>query len=227
MKPRTRSVYFSKSICRSLGLIRGPSGGTCGASGSRRHDPPQTGGSQHQEHSGGPRMGIRNPDVGMRSGYRKTGETEKACPVVTAAARPCDQLMDTVKPLPMNAKIQSIYRYPVKGLSPEALTRVTLAVGRPLPADRALRDRERPLRLRPGGSAIFSEDALPDADEERAAGRARHPLRRGKSHPHRPPERRRGRQRRSAHAGGPRRDRGFFCPLQFRRTARPAEDPAG
>ena len=135
--------------------------------------------------------------------------------------------MDTVKPLPMNAKIQSIYRYPVKGLSPEALTRVTLAA-RPDPARRPrLRDRERPLRLRPGSSAIFSEDALPDADEERAAGRARHPLRRRKPHADHPAERRRGRARRFAHAGGPRRDRGFFCALQFRRTARPAENPAG
>ena len=33
--------------------------------------------------------------------------------------------------------IQSIYRYPVKGLSPQALPQVTLAVGATLPADRA------------------------------------------------------------------------------------------
>src|ERR1700704_7130297 len=39
----------------------------------------------------------------------------------------------------MNAEIPSvhaIYRYPVKGLSPEALTRTRLAVGETLPADR-------------------------------------------------------------------------------------------
>src|SRR4051794_25381363 len=34
------------------------------------------------------------------------------------------------------AEITGIYRYPVKGLSPEPLTRVTLAVGQTLPADR-------------------------------------------------------------------------------------------
>jgi uncharacterized protein YcbX len=34
------------------------------------------------------------------------------------------------------AKIDSIYRYPVKGLTPEALPRVTLDVGQTLPADR-------------------------------------------------------------------------------------------
>lgn len=34
------------------------------------------------------------------------------------------------------AIIQSIYRYPVKGLSPERLARVTLAAGQTLPADR-------------------------------------------------------------------------------------------
>jgi uncharacterized protein YcbX len=36
----------------------------------------------------------------------------------------------------MNAKIQSIYRYPVKGLTPEELPAVTLVRGQPLPADR-------------------------------------------------------------------------------------------
>ena len=36
----------------------------------------------------------------------------------------------------MNAKIRSIYRYPVKGLSPEALAAVTLSPGQTLPADR-------------------------------------------------------------------------------------------
>jgi uncharacterized protein YcbX len=36
----------------------------------------------------------------------------------------------------MSAKIQSIYRYPVKGLSPEPMARVALAPGQTLPADR-------------------------------------------------------------------------------------------
>jgi len=36
----------------------------------------------------------------------------------------------------MTPKIQSIYRYPVKGLSPERLERVRLEPGQPLPADR-------------------------------------------------------------------------------------------
>ena len=48
------------------------------------------------------------------------------------------------------ATIQAIYRYPVKGLSPEPLPRTELAG----PSDRAirphLRDRERAVRLRPG-----------------------------------------------------------------------------
>jgi uncharacterized protein len=35
-----------------------------------------------------------------------------------------------------SARIQSIYRYPVKGLSPEPLTSVALSRGRPLPNDR-------------------------------------------------------------------------------------------
>ena len=35
-----------------------------------------------------------------------------------------------------NAKIHAIYRYPVKGLSPEPLARTTLAVQDTLPGDR-------------------------------------------------------------------------------------------
>ena len=36
----------------------------------------------------------------------------------------------------MTAKIQSIYRYPVKGLSPEPLPRFRLEPGKTLPTDR-------------------------------------------------------------------------------------------
>ena len=35
-----------------------------------------------------------------------------------------------------SARIDAIYRYPVKGLSPQALPRTHLAVGATLPADR-------------------------------------------------------------------------------------------
>ena len=38
--------------------------------------------------------------------------------------------------MPSSAKIDSIYRYPVKGLTPEPLAQVTLAPGQTLPADR-------------------------------------------------------------------------------------------
>ena len=39
--------------------------------------------------------------------------------------------------MPVNpAKVASLYRYPVKGLTPEQLPRVTLSVGQPLPGDR-------------------------------------------------------------------------------------------
>src|SRR5689334_9834617 len=39
-------------------------------------------------------------------------------------------------PLASSAEIAGLYRYPVKGLSPEPLQSVTLAVGQTLPADR-------------------------------------------------------------------------------------------
>jgi uncharacterized protein YcbX len=35
-----------------------------------------------------------------------------------------------------NAKVQSIYRYPIKGLSPEPLARTTLSIGETVPGDR-------------------------------------------------------------------------------------------
>jgi uncharacterized protein YcbX len=38
--------------------------------------------------------------------------------------------------MPMSAQITSLYRYPVKGLTPEPLPHVDLAVGQTFPADR-------------------------------------------------------------------------------------------
>ncbi|MGC1577533.1 MAG: MOSC domain-containing protein, partial [Beijerinckiaceae bacterium] len=35
-----------------------------------------------------------------------------------------------------SARIEGLYRYPVKGLSPEPMPRVALSVGKTLPADR-------------------------------------------------------------------------------------------
>ena len=55
----------------------------------------------------------------------------------------------------MAADIQSIYRYPVKGLTPEPLDRARLD-GRRRPSRRPpVRDRERPVRLRPGRPAYL------------------------------------------------------------------------
>jgi uncharacterized protein YcbX len=45
------------------------------------------------------------------------------------------------------AEITGLYRYPVKGLTPEPLQRVALRVGETLPGDPSLRHRERPKRL--------------------------------------------------------------------------------
>ena len=92
------------------------------------------------------------------------------------------------------ARIDAIYRYPVKGLSPQPL-RAHEPDGRGDAARRpALRHRERPLRVRPGGARLFPQAALPDADAQRAAGRVAHRLRRGKpyaDHPLGGPARRR------------------------------------
>ena len=55
----------------------------------------------------------------------------------------------------MTAKIQAIYRYPVKGLSPESLARAELAPGRTLKADRAYAIENGPSGFDPAAPAYF------------------------------------------------------------------------
>jgi uncharacterized protein YcbX len=57
----------------------------------------------------------------------------------------------------MQAKIQSIYRYPVKGLSPERLERVRLAPGEPIPADRKYAIENGPSGFDPAAPAHVSK----------------------------------------------------------------------
>ena len=57
----------------------------------------------------------------------------------------------------MTAKIQSIYRYPVKGLSPERLERVRLEPGGPLPADRKYAIENGPSGFDPAAPAHVSK----------------------------------------------------------------------
>jgi uncharacterized protein YcbX len=55
----------------------------------------------------------------------------------------------------MTASIQSIYRYPVKGLSPERMMRVTLVPGETLPADRAYAIENGPSGFDPAAPQYF------------------------------------------------------------------------
>lgn len=55
----------------------------------------------------------------------------------------------------MTATIRSIYRYPVKGLSPEPLARTTLAPGQTLPADRRYAIENGPSGFDPAAPAYF------------------------------------------------------------------------
>ena len=55
----------------------------------------------------------------------------------------------------MSARISAIYRYPVKGLSPEALPQVTLAPGRTLPADRSYAIENGPSGFDPAAPQYF------------------------------------------------------------------------
>ena len=70
------------------------------------------------------------------------------------------------------AIIHSIYRYPVKGLSPEALPRIALAPGETVPGDRLYAIENGPSGFDLSAPAAYVEAAFPDADEERTACRA-------------------------------------------------------
>lgn len=59
-----------------------------------------------------------------------------------------------------DAKIQAIYRYPVKGLSPQALQRVALAVGATLPADRLYAIENGPCGFDAAAPAYFPKTAF-------------------------------------------------------------------
>ncbi|MET0276737.1 MAG: MOSC domain-containing protein [Pseudorhodoplanes sp.] len=55
----------------------------------------------------------------------------------------------------MEARISAIYRYPVKGLSPEAMAGVSLSPGQPLPADRLYAIENGPSGFDPAAPAYF------------------------------------------------------------------------
>ena len=72
-------------------------------------------------------------------------------------------------------RVSALYRYPVKGLSPEPLDSVTLAAGETLPFDRAYAIENGPGRFDPARAAPSAEGQLPDADARRAARHAAGP----------------------------------------------------
>ncbi len=87
------------------------------------------------------------------------------------------------------AKIASLYRYPVKGLSPEPLTSVATGRRPDVSGRPPLCHRKRPQRLRPCGPEVDGEGLLPDADAGRMAGGAAHAFRRCEQRPDHQPER--------------------------------------
>jgi uncharacterized protein YcbX len=61
------------------------------------------------------------------------------------------------EPLPAPARIASLYRYPVKGLTPEPLNRTVLKPGQTLPADRRYAIENGPSGFDPAAPAWFSK----------------------------------------------------------------------
>ena len=156
-------------------------------------------------------MGTRRPEVKRR--LHKFG-------IGGARLR---NLLNSRMPESLPAEITGIYRYPVKGLSPERLSRVVLAAGQTLARRPPLRHRKRPERLRSRRAQMDVESLFSDADAGRMAGGAAHAIRRCEPYPDHPRQRPGSRSRRSGNRPGPRRHRAVFC-SQFRREAEGAAE---
>ncbi len=74
------------------------------------------------------------------------------------------------------ARVVGLYRYPVKGLSPEDMGDASVPTGGTMPADRRYAIENGPGSLRSGCAAAPPEDHVSDADAERAPRRAQDPL---------------------------------------------------
>ena len=80
--------------------------------------------------------------------------------------QPLGGLESAQKSMTNQARIDAIYRYPVKGLSPQRLARVTLSAGATLPADRLYAIENGPSGFDPARARLFPQAALPDADAQ-------------------------------------------------------------
>ena len=78
----------------------------------------------------------------------------------------------------MPSSVVALYRYPVKGFSPEPLERADIPAGGTMPFDRAYAIENGPSGFDPGRACVFPEGVFPDAHEERADGGVSHALRR-------------------------------------------------
>ena len=74
--------------------------------------------------------------------------------------------------------IQGIYRYPVKGLSPEPLPRTQLAVGATVPCDRLYAIENGPSGFDPAAPAYFPKQRFLMLMRNERLARAAHRLRR-------------------------------------------------
>ena len=84
-----------------------------------------------------------------------TRQTESALSFARVT-RPLEDL-----PMQNAAILDSIYRYPVKGLSPEPYQRVLLRTGQTLPTDRRYAIENGPSSFDPAGAEMAAEGVLP------------------------------------------------------------------
>ena len=117
------------------------------------------------------------------------------------------------------AKIQAIYRYPVKGLTPEPLPRTTLAARQTIPCDRLYAIENGPSGFDPAAPGYLPKQRFLMLMRNARLAELRTRVRRGEPHADDPRRKPRGRARRPADAGGPRRDRAIlrgFCADELR-----------
>ena len=117
------------------------------------------------------------------------------------------------------ARIRSIYRYPVKGLSAEPLASAQLQPSRTIAADRLYAIENGPCGFDPAAPAYFPKQRFLMLMRNERLARLATRLRRGDPCPDHSRRRRGGRQRRPAHRRRTGCDRGVLCRLLRRRTA--------
>ena len=112
--------------------------------------------------------------------------------------------------------VRAIYRYPVKGLSPQALERARLTAGQTIPADRLYAIENGPTGFDPAAPAYFPKQRFLMLMRNERLAALRTEFDEATPYADDPLAGRRSRAWRPASAARPQGHRGFLCPLLCR-----------